>query len=463
MAELEMQNMKNTISKILPFVIIGSVIIILSSLHFGWLNSFFFDAEHADVQGIDYFSAPKSYLNLLEKRSMFDTWGGATYGPHATWYLAHPAFSVFVASWFSFFSPWTSYWLFVIFSLAIMVFCGWLIANTTNDLFKKQLSFFVLLCAFPTYWLLFVGNIHAPLVLALTLIMLGIFDLTYNENIETGNAKLLSGLLISFFTKPIVLLMLPLLLVTKETRKTTFGSLLIYGFVSILFIVIPILNPEGVGLGKILSIDFEFVKQHMNIYKNNFVLNEYMKDNSMHWFNLIAQSDYKLMHIDVYSLPVFIDTIVGHETAAGIYKTPIYLSMILSLGVIFIEDKKIRLENTLLLLMAIPLTFFLSYNTVWEYQFTSALPMVAMLPVLREKNVFYKKYIPILFTIGLFFCLPSLYFLVRKSDFTNNDLTLIRLDRVLPALLLFLIMVFILIGSMKRHIDLSIEDAPELN
>ena len=96
--------MKNRLIKLLPYFIISTLLIMLGSLHFGWLNMFFFDAEHAHVQGIDFFAVPKSFLNLLEGRSVFDTWGGTAYGPYSTWYLAHPAFSVFVASWFSFFS-----------------------------------------------------------------------------------------------------------------------------------------------------------------------------------------------------------------------------------------------------------------------------------------------------------------------------------------------------------------------
>ena len=449
--------MKQNLLKYLPLIIIAIVAFILLSLHFGWLNMFFYGAEiKPNVQGIDYFAVPKSFLNLLEGRSIFDSWGGAAYGPHSTWYLAHPAFSLFVASWFSFFAPWTSYWLFVIFSIAIMAYCGYLISQTTNNIFKKQLSYLLLLCAFPTYWMLFVGNMHAPLVLALTLILISIYELTYSENekdIKVANKKLLVGLLISFFSKPIVLLMLPLLLLTKETRKTTIKSLIVYVIVSILFIVIPQLNPQGIGLNKLMHVafDFDFIKANMNIYQNHFVLNEYMKDNSIHWLNLIAQSDYKFYHIDVFSLPVFMDGLVGDVTPSGIYKIPIYISLFLSVGVAFIVDKKIRLESTLLLVMAISLSFFLSYNTVWEYQFASALPVVALLLMLKEKDVFYKKYISIMFYIGLFLCLPSFYFLVRGGDFSGNALTIIRLDRILPVLFLFVIMIFQIVVIVRKH------------
>ncbi len=454
---LFLKQMKENRSILLPFATIIFVVLMLGALHWGWFNTFFFGAEHAQVQGIDYFAVPKSYLNLLERRSIYDTWGGAAYGPHSTWYLAHPAFSVFVASWFSFFSPWTSYWLFVLFSLLIMAYCGYLIAAATTNIVHKRLSYFILLCAFPTFWLLYVGNMHAPLVLALTLILLAIYGFTYGENDKQARNKLMAGLLISFFSKPIVLLMLPLFLLMKETRKTTIKAILIYAVVSFIFIVDPLLNPQGIGLTKLgnLLLDFDFIKEHMNIYKNQFVLNEYMKDNSIHWLNLIAQSDYKLMHIDVFSLPVFIETILGKELSSAIYKLPIYLGFLLSFGVALIGDKKRRLETALLLVMALSLTFFLSYNTVWEYQFTSALPVVALLPVLKSKDVFYKKYISMMFIAGLLFCLPTFYFMVHNGDYQSSTaLTLIRFNRVVPALFLFVVMASLVIAGIKRYGDI---------
>lgn len=450
--------MKEMISKILPFFIVAFILIMLGSLYYGWLNPFFFGAENAQVQGIDYFAVPKSYLNLLEGKSLFDTWGGVQYGPYATWYLAHPAFSVFVASWFSYFSPWISYALFAIFSLAVMAYCAYMISKITGNTFHKRLCYAVMLCAFPVYWMLYVGNMHAPLVLALTLLLLSLYEYTYSDNKKRADNLLLAGLLISFFSKPIVLLMLPLFLLLKETRGVTFKSLLIYGFVSLLFIIVPVLNPESIGWTRLTGImfDFDYIKENLNIYKNQFVLNEFMKDNSIHWLNLIAQSDYKLMHIDVFSLPVFLDTMLGRAIPAGIYKLPIYISLALSIAVACIEDKKTRLESSLLLVMAISLTFFLSYNTVWEYQFASALPVIAILPVLKEKNVFYSNYIPVMFIVGLFICLPSFYFLVRGGDFQSPfALTLIRFTRIIPVLIIFCVMIFQLVVIAKKSAKLS--------
>lgn len=471
--------MKQVFIKCIPVVTAAIVLVMLLSLHFGWLNKFSFDSEYANVQGIDYFAVPKSFLNLMEGRSIFDTWGGTPYGPRATWYLAHPAFSVFVASWFSFFEPWVSYWLFVVFSIAVLAYCAYSIGKASNKQLTKYLVYFLILCAFPVYWMLYVGNMQAPLVLALGLILVSIYELTYSEgeaNTKAANQKLMAGLLISFFSKPIVLLMLPLLIFTKETRRTTIISLVIYAIVSLLFILVPVLNPQSIGLEKLFTVmfDFEFIKENMNIFKNGYKLNEYMKDNSIHWLNLIAQSEYKFMHIDVFSLPVFVDTYLpvfvdtylsetilasmNKTIPASIFKIPIYLSLFLSVGVVFIRDKKIRLESTLLLIMAISLSFFLSYNTVWEYQYTSALPVVAMMPILLEKDVFYRKYIKFFLFLGAFIYMPSLYFLVRKGDFDSIAQTIIRLNRVMPVLLMFLTMITLIAVAVKKHASFTIED-----
>jgi hypothetical protein len=451
--------MKESITKILPFFIIGTVLFLLASLHWGWLDPFFFGAEHAEVKGIDYFAVPKSYLNLLEGRSIFDTWGGTMYGPYATWYLAHPAFSVFVASWFSFFEPWTGYWVFCIFTLLLMASCGYVISGLTINPLHKRLAYALMLCAFPTYWLLYVGNMHAPLVLALTLVLVSFFEFAYSENVKKARNILFAGLLISFFSKPIVLLMLPLFLLLKETRMTTIKALLIYGFVSLLFIVVPVLNPQEIGWTKLtaLLLDPAFIKEHMNIYKNQFVVNEFMKDNSIHWLNLIAQSEHKLMHIDVFSLPVFIDSMLDKALPSAVYKLPIYIGVVLSPFITSIDDKRIRMESALLLVMALSLTFFLSYNTVWEYQFTSFLPVLAMLPLLKEKNVFYSKHIKVMFWTGLLVCLPSFYFLFSKGDYQSvTALTMIRFSRIVPVLILFVIMAIQLIIIVKKHARMNV-------
>ncbi len=438
----------------LPYAIWAWVIFMLVSLKYGWLDRFFFGTMnakvqgiHYDVQGIDYFSLPRGFLNLLEGRSIFDTWGGAPYGPRATWYLSHPAFIVFVASFFSFFSPWVSYGLFTLFTVLVMAYTAFLISQYTKDQLTRQWCFVFLLCSFPLYWVLLTGNSHAPTVLGLAFLFAGVFETLHDKRYTpaSANQKLIIGLLICFFSKPVVFIMLPLLLVLPETRRATLKSLAIYAFVSLLFLWVPALNPESIGVSKVfdLLLHPDFVRQHMNIYKNNFVLNEYMKDNSIHWLNLIAQSNHYMNHIEIFSLSSFINTLFETQVPPTVFKLPLLFTVFMSFFILAIKDRQIRLQAALLLLMATSLTFFLSYSIVWEYQYTSVFPVAAFLLIQKNDHTFYQKIIPYVLSLTLLISLPSLYFLLPpyNADTLATQMLLIRSTRVVPVLLIFLIMI----------------------
>jgi hypothetical protein len=442
---------RNILIQYIPIVTIVWCIIMLLSLKTCWLNIFFFDSDNLHVQGIDYFALPKSFLNLKEGISMFDTWGGTPYGHYATWYLAHPAFGLFVCSWFAFFTPWTRYWLFVVFSFLLMVLSAWLMAKEATTISSKRLIWFLMLFGFPIFSMFYVGNMHAPLILVFTFIFLALhlFSQSINNqhNEKLATEYLMAGLLISFFSKPIVLLMLPLLLLLKKTRKATFSSLIIYGIVSLLFIVVPFLNPESIGFKNLIYLlsNPDLVKQHMNIYQNQFVLNAYMKDNCIHWFNLIPQSDYRLMHIDVVSFPVFFDTILGYSLNAGWYKLPIYRTFLLSFVIPFIKDTAIKYQLALLLLISISLTFFLSYNTVWEYQNASLAPVLGIFVLQYNRMVFYRRWVPLLLIICVISSLPNFYFLRRGKESSTISLFLMRFNHVVPVFVLFSILIFLIV------------------
>lgn len=446
---------KNNYATILGALVIVWVMLLFLSLHFGMLDKFFYAAEHANVKGIDYFALPKSYLNLLEKRSIFDTWGGTPYGPRSTWYLAHPAFSVFVMSWFSWFSPWTSYWLFNIFSLLLLILGAKQLAHYALNPVYKAWCYVLIICSFTVYWMLYVGNMQAPLVLSLALVFSALFGFLYAANPQDdakAGSLLMAGLLISFFTKPLVLIMLPALIINRITRTVTLKAIGIYALVSFLFIVVPFLNPESIGLAKIIetALNPAFIKENMNIYKNNFVLNEYMKDNAIHWFNLLAQSDFYLNHVEVFSLSVFMNTLAGKELPGIIYKIPMLLAVALSFMLLIISDEKSRIKATLFLAGAISLTFFLSYNTVWEYQYTAALPFVAIIALLLERNNGYRKIFIAMLSVAAFLYLPSLYCIIQDDTITDQMLLLIRSTRVLPALVLYLFAIYLVVAEIIR-------------
>lgn len=433
-------SLKSTLTKALPYITGIWVLLMLLSLKFGFFNLFFWSE---DQQGIDYWALPRGFLNLLSGHSLFDTFNASQFGgPRATWYLAHPAFEVFVAGWFAFFSPWLSYALFQLFSIGLIFLTGWFFARQTTDKFVQQLCYFFVLFGFPVYWLLYVGNMHAPLILSIGLLLVAFYEMAYKENAKGSMDKFMAGLLLSLLTKPIVLMMLPMFLILKETRMTTIKSLAIYAAISFAFILIPFFNPESIGLMRTIELAFQpdFIKQNMNIYNNNYVLNAYMKDNSIHWFNLIAQSDFYWNHIQIFSLSAFTNTLFGTNLPSFLFKLPLLMGVIASLGIGLFTDYKKRMEAAILLVATLSLTFFLSYNTVWEYQFTSALPLMALFILVRnEEKSTIKQMSAIILIAGGFLYLPTLYFLYGSPDkITLSDFSIVRFNRTVPIIVMYI-------------------------
>ncbi len=434
-----MHPLRNLFIKALPWITGLCVLAQLLSLKLGLLNAFFFDAVHADVQGIDYFSLPKAFLNLAAGRSAYATFDPPAYGPHYTWFILHPAVAVWLGSWLSLFDPMTSYGIYTLLALAVLAACAWLLAQRSGDALTRRLIWLLILGAFPTYWMLFVGNVHALPVLALGMVLGGLFSMTYERR---GEKLLFAGLLLSLFSKPFVLLMAPLLLLLKETRKTMARALLLYVAVSLAFEIVPALNPEAIGLRQVawLAMHPAFVHEHMNYYTNHLRLNAWMRDNSTHWFNMIAQSDAAMMHIDIYSLPVFLEALIGRPTPAWLSKLPLLLTLVLSVPVALLRDKRLRLEAAMLLAMAVSLTFFLGYSTVWEYQYASVMPVAALLLLVGERGVFYRRARGRLLALAACLWLPSLYILTEGRAITPPVLLFIWFDRVVPVTLLFILM-----------------------
>ena len=301
----------------------------------------------------------------------------------------------------------------------------------------RRLIWLLMLGSFPGFLMLFVGNVQPFTVLALSLLLVGMLRLQHESLHATR--YVFAGLLVSLFTKPVVLLLLPLLLLLRETRRTALRALAWYLSVSFLFEIVPLLNPEPIGLRRVLwlAVHPSFVRRTMDIYANHFLLTPDMRDNSVHWFNLVAQSGSRLSHIDVYSLPVFLDTVIKTHTPDWLYTLPAVAVLALSIAVWRIRDDQVRCEAALLLACAASLSFFVAYPTVWEYQYTAVLPVAATLLLARGNCLLRGRRWA--WSVGLAVCawLPSLYFLDGSALPTARALTLARLDRVIPVTLLF--------------------------
>ncbi len=438
-----MTEARNWSIRLLPWVTGAWISVELLSLKLGLLNRLFYDSVHASVQGIDYFSLPKAFLNLARGDSAFGTFDPPAYGPHFTWFLSHPAVAVWLGSWLSLFAPMTGYWVYTVFAVGVMALCAWLLARESADPLHRRLIWLLVMGAFPTYWMLFVGNVHALPVLALGMVFVGIDRLTDGKD---GQALVLAGLLLSLFSKPVVLLLMPLLLLLKETRRQAVRALLVYAVVSAIFEFVPALNPQAIGLREVawLALHPAFVRAHMNLYTDGFVVNVWMRDNSVHWFNMIAQSGAPMVHVDVFSLPLFLKAWMGKNAPGWLCRLPLFLTLLLIPFVVRIADRQLRLQAALLLSMATSLVFFLGYSTVWEYQYTSVLPVAAMLLIVGERDVFYRSTRWWMFGLAACAWLPSLYFVTEGMPLTAHTMLLIWADRVLPVLALCLLMIGVL-------------------
>jgi hypothetical protein len=422
------------------------VAILLASLRYGLLDRFFFDSSHAHVQGIDFFPVVRAFLSVLHGHSAYDTFS-INYGPYATWFLYHPLLALAIGPLFAWMQPWTAYAAWTAISFLLMVISAWLVMQLSSDALRRALVALVTLGAFPVYSMLYVGNVQALTVLAVTLVLVALARMAGLEGEAPGDATvmqrsqgmLMAGLLPSLFSKPVVLLMLPLLWMMPETRRTAWKAFAIYAAVSLAFVAVPLLNPDAMDWSQRVSLAAHpaIVQQTMNIYTNGFAVTLPMKDNAVHWFAMVALADYRLMHIDVYSLPVFLDTWLHMHTSEALYRLPAILILEFSVMVALLRGRRARLQAALHLTMAASLAYLVMYSLVWEYHYTALLPVLGMLLVRKNWNAAEKT----MLALGALVCGPSLYFLVSgQNPALLSVQNIIRLDRVVPAAAIFCIL-----------------------
>ena len=411
------------------------MMVMLLSLKYGWLGGFFFDSRHARVQGIDFFPIERAFLNLSAGRSEFDTFA-ISYGPYATWFLYHPALALVIGPLLAAFAPWTAYAIWTAVAVALMGASAWTIMRRSNDPLRRSLAGLFLLGGFPVYIMLYVGNVQALLVLSIALVLASVDAMREEDGTRLNRGLLLAGLLISLFSKPAALALVPLLLMLKQTRRTTLKAVGIYAIVSFIFLVVPGLNPVPISWTERVQLAThpEVIQQTMNVYTNGFNVTPAMKDNSVHWLAMLGLSDFRLQHVDVYSLPAFLDGLLHTRTSDALYRIPTIVILEMSLLVWFVRSRPQRLEAALMVIMAAWLLVFLSYGLVWEYHYTGVLPIVALLLMRKHRDTIEW----IIIALGIVVWLPSLYFVVSTQDLSQLWVqTIIRIDRVVPVFAIF--------------------------
>ena len=335
--------------------------------------------------GIDFFQVPRGYQNLFHGNSIFLT-ELSRFGPYSTPYVNHPCVAVAVGSWTSWLGPWTGYCAFVAVSLGLLLFAATLLASALEGAAWKAFAFFVMFCSIPTYYMLWAGQMHVFLVVAVALILAGLVRLEGEREpggqeggakgtapTATGRPRLTSlsrrafsdprrwieaGILLSLLSKPAVVLMLPVLLVTRETRKCVLTPVVVYAVISLLFLILPVLNPGGY--------------------------------NGSHWTNMVTVAlspklSYGvsfpiernlIRHPEIYSLPVLAHRLFDHPLPSAIRTLLGVVILGLSVAPLLQVGKSVRLRSTVAVVCLCVAVHYLTYHAICEYQYTTLLPLL---------------------------------------------------------------------------------------
>ena len=236
------------------------------------------------------------------------------------------------------------------------------------------------------------------------------------------------GLLISLLSKPAALLALPVLFATRETRQALILPIATYAAVSVLFLLTPALNSGGY--------------------------------NGFHWLNMLNASSsphlmYSLVsprHLDllkfpeIYCLPVYLSRLTGAPVPWVVLKLPLLAILAVSGLPLFLASRRRRIHVLIATVMLGLLSHFLCYFMVFEYQYTTLLPM---LPVLwwmsqREERSGLRWLLRTAFVVLLANFVPTPYFLATQTPMRYAAASMLL--RVVPVVISFVCLLLYGVG-----------------
>ena len=417
--------------------LVACVGLMLLGLAVGFHEPIFFATGERGLQGIDFFCVPKAFLNLLAGTSAFDTWGGERHAPYATWFVLHPAVALWLGAYVAWLPAWWGYAAWVVASLLALGACAWSFARQVSTGPRRLLVLGALLASPVTYLLLLCGNVHGVVVLAATLLLVGLHELAGGAPVASRVSpvhKVAAGLLLSLLCKPVLLLVAPALLFARATRAATLGSLVAYALVSLMFLLVPALNPETVGLGRIawLSTHPEWIRAELDVYAHGFVLLPEMLDNAMHWFHMVAQSGNAWNHVQVFSLPVTLRALL--PIPVGAFQWLALLPVVASPLLLRLPEARRPLAISWLVVLALA-SHFLGYAIAWEYQYSQLLVVAAALLSLSTLREASPRWVTVALSGLALLYVPTPYALLKQDGLSPGDLLWMRAFRVGPALL----------------------------
>ena len=226
------------------------------------------------------------------------------------------------------------------------------------------------------------------------------------------------GLLISLLSKPLVAMMLPVLFVLPETRRKLLLPVAVYAALSLLFLLLPRLNPGGY--------------------------------NGTHWFYIpnasfkakVAMTLLNPVESDladcrtIYSLPMLLNAGGAGRIVLLLAKLPVAAAVLLSLAPLVLPQRGQRIRVAIVTAALCTLAYNLSYFQGWEYHYTTLLPLLpAMLWLWRgESSPPLRRLLMGCFLASLPLFLPTPFFLAPEDP---NLWALSALERVAPVIVAF--------------------------
>jgi tetratricopeptide (TPR) repeat protein len=418
-------------------VLVAYVGLMIVGLALGFHEPLFFGLGERGGQGIDFFCVPKAFLNLLEGRSAFDTWGAPAYGPHATWFVLHPAVAVTIGAYLCWLPPWWAYAAWVAVTLVALLACGLALAQHAGSALRRLFVVAALLASPVTYLLLLSGNVHGVIVVAVTILLLGLHELASGAHPAWGvspTAKVALGLCLSLLCKPVLVLVVPALLISRRTRTPALASIGAYVAVSALLLLVPAWNPEAVGLERLgwLALHPSWVREQLEVYRHRFVLIPEMLDSAMHWLHMLAQSDNAWDHVQIFSLPVMLRSLA--PAAAGGLRSIALLPVVLAPLLLRVPEARQSAAAAWLVVLALA-SHFLGYAIAWEYQYAQLLAVTAALLALSTLRSPSPRWSRLALAGLALLYLPTPYVWLANDGLSSLDLAVLRAFRVGPALL----------------------------
>jgi tetratricopeptide (TPR) repeat protein len=208
------------------------------------------------------------------------------------------------------------------------------------------------------------------------------------------------GLLISLLSKPMVLPMLPVLFFLPETRRKLLLPLGIYAAISLLFLLVGRLNPGGYNGGhwgnmlRLSSGPYQFPNDVVPM------ISELQRD------------------LGRYSLPLFVDRLLGRQVSPLFYKIPLLAVVVMSFSPLILQQREQRLRAALVTISLCVLAHFFSYYEAQEYHYATLLPVMLVLLWLwqRESVPGLRRLLLACFLVSLPIFLPTPYFFTQDSS-----------------------------------------------